>query len=70
MEREKTGAELLLSEPEIVAWLGLDDTRGEVAASAIGLSRGGAWVDWESARDRLVRPTIGLTRAPRVGIVL
>lgn len=25
MEREKTGAELLLSEPEIVAWLGLDD---------------------------------------------
>jgi hypothetical protein len=24
MESEKTGAELLLSEPEIVAWLGLD----------------------------------------------
>jgi hypothetical protein len=24
MEREKTGVELLLSDPEIVAWLGLD----------------------------------------------
>ena len=70
VEREKTGVELLLSEPEIVAWLGLDDTRGEVTASASGSSRGGAWVDWQLVRDRLVQQTIGLSRAPRVGIVL
>jgi hypothetical protein len=29
MEREKTGVELLLSEPEIVAWLGLDNKRND-----------------------------------------
>ena len=34
MEREKTGAELLLSEPEIVAWLGLDDKHGASACQA------------------------------------
>ena len=34
MERETTGAKLLLNEPEIIAWLGLDDRRTEVPAPA------------------------------------
>jgi hypothetical protein len=37
MEREKTGAELLLSEPEIVAWLGLDDKHDDLPAPPRGL---------------------------------
>ncbi|HEY2374099.1 MAG TPA: hypothetical protein VGH82_16385 [Gaiellaceae bacterium] len=69
MEREKTGVELLLSEPEIVAWLGLDEIRGDGTASASGSSRG-ARVDWQVARARVIQQTIGRARVPRVGIVL
>jgi hypothetical protein len=53
MESEKTGVELLLSEPEIVAWLGLDNTRPEPSK------------DWRVGRSGEVRPPVPTAPASR-----
>jgi hypothetical protein len=37
MERETTGGELLLSEPEIVAWLGSHDKHDDLPAQRLGM---------------------------------
>jgi hypothetical protein len=56
MESEKTGAELLLSEPEIVAWLGLYAKRGNVPVL--------------HPTQSPVRPAAPTPRALRVGLLL
>jgi hypothetical protein len=57
MEREKTGAELLLSEPEILAWLGQDDRRSEVPAPT-------------GRADSDARQTVSPPRALRFGMAV
>jgi hypothetical protein len=57
MEREKTGAELLLSEPEIVAWLGLDNKQAASARRAESQAGGRTGSTWHGARrSRAGRP--------------
>jgi hypothetical protein len=73
MEHGKTGAELLLSEPEIVAWLGLDDKHGDVpelprrAESARGRR---AHVNRQVDRPGEVRQAVPTARTPRIRMIL
>jgi hypothetical protein len=72
MEREKTGAELLLSEPEIVAWLGLDDRRNDELApprraESLG---GGARHDRRVERPGEVRRAVSPARGLRAGMAV
>ena len=71
MEREKTGAELLLSEPEIVAWLGLDDKHLSPSSRRAESRAGGrARAMLHGARvDGVGRP-LPATRAPGFGLAL
>jgi hypothetical protein len=73
MEREKTGAEWLLSEPEIVAWLGLDDKRNDGPAPprrAESLGGGGARHDRQVERPGEVRRAVSSARGLRVGMAV
>jgi hypothetical protein len=66
MEREDTGANLLLAEPEIVAWLGLTKKRDDVPPPA--------WRDRALGRRsdalRLDPHVTRAVRTPQFGIVL
>jgi len=73
MERETTGAELLLSEPEIVAWLGLHDKHDNVSAQprrAESPHGGRSLGDWQVCRAGDVRQAVPTARALRLGMVL
>jgi hypothetical protein len=50
-DEERTGIELLLSEPEIVAWLGTDETADRPARAA----EGGVEQAFEDALERTTR---------------
>jgi hypothetical protein len=68
MEREKTGVELLLSDPEIIAWLGLDtkqhDAPGSTRRSECA-GEGRAYLGWRVGRPRGVREAVPTARGLR-----
>jgi hypothetical protein len=70
MEREKTGAELLLSEPEIVAWLGLTDEHAASARRTESRVRGRTALAWHGARRSGGGRPLPTARAHGLGIAL
>ena len=70
MEREKTGAELLLSEPEIVAWLGLDDKHAASARRAESRAGGRTGLAWHGARGGGGGRPLPTARAQGFGMAL
>ena len=71
MEREKTGAEWLLSEPEVVAWLGLDDKRNDGPAPPWRAeSLGGGSARHDRQRPGEVRRGVSSARGLRAGMVV
>jgi hypothetical protein len=72
MEREKTGAELLLSEPEIVAWLGLADKHDDVPVQPRRAEppRGGRRVDRQAGRPAEVRQSVPTAGGLRIRMIL
>jgi len=65
MEREKTGVELLLAEPEIVAWLGLDAHR---TSDPLPLRRAESLRARAANREQGRRRVVPAVRSLRVGI--
>jgi hypothetical protein len=73
MKSDKTGVELLLSQPEILAWLGLDATHHDVRESsrrADSPGGGSSRVDWPAGWRAEVRQAERAGRALRVGLAL
>jgi hypothetical protein len=67
MEREKTGVELLLAEPEIVAWLGLEEQR---TGEALPLRRAESLRARAADREARRRPVVPAVRPLSFGIAV
>jgi hypothetical protein len=68
MEREQTGVELLLSDPEIIAWLGLDTEQRDVPKStrrSEWAREDRAYLGWRVDRPSEVREAVPTARGPR-----